>query len=108
MHYPKLQILIDHLKSVESDDFNMLDSVFYVPCCIGGHAKRILNRDEGLSDEYLTCDEALNKLCDLPYDIGSDVAYYYPESLEDNPASKDIAVKMLENLRDTGKVNWDV
>lgn len=111
MVYPKLQIIIDHLKNLDNSPksklgFDMNWEHFETrrsthpcgsACCIGGHAAILLGEDyEG------SITDAVEELCEVPDNVARKICWpsgYYRAPLEN-------AIEMLEKCRDTGMVDW--
>lgn len=111
MKYPKLQIIIDHLRNIDNSEESDLgfdmnyeyrdrrgsDHSCGSACCIGGHAATLL--DDPSFD--ITAD--LAELCDLPNEISRKICWptgHYDATLEE-------AIEVLEYCRATGLVDWD-
>jgi|688.fasta_scaffold2319388_1 hypothetical protein len=100
-----IQKIIDHLKTIYPDDFNMRNPIFDLgPCCIGAHAVHILN-----DQNYRTTIRALVELCKISVDDAGSICYP-PNKINDKSvynATVDQAISLLEHYRDTGIVDWE-
>lgn len=101
MKYPQVQNAIDVLATVEEADFHMAKR----SKCIAGHCNAISQCT--LQD---LCSDVFMDVAGVSQEIADRVVY---PSFNDNfkaieRATVGQAIKMLEILRDTGEVRWDV
>lgn len=128
MKFPKLQLIIDHLKSLDNGptspcgfDMNCThgaaeytDHPCGTACCIGGHAALLLMRQGMLSCEVANIDGALALYCDIDETTAARICWpggpenseehRYAGSYEEIQLPHTIAV--LQRCRDTGIVDW--
>jgi len=107
--YPELQIIIDCLKNVPENLFDMASSYgpelsqcfgkkpesppeCKTPCCIGGHAAYLLAgkmvQEKRHLPARLPLADALRKLCEIPYDIAERLCYYSKGVADFAPSEK--------------------
>jgi hypothetical protein len=100
MIYPTVQKVIDVLLEVDPKNFNMMDP----KKCIAGQCKKL-----GF-DDSMCCDDIFTAMTGITdQDIVRSVVYP-DESKKDESGTEATlpqAIKMLETLRDEGKVDWD-
>jgi hypothetical protein len=103
MIYAGVQNVIDVLSQVNPDNFDMLNA----DICIAGHC-----RYKG-GGGHFRCDDVFVEISGIEdKEIAGRVVYPYDDRHggieEARKASLEQAVKVLEILRDTGEVRWDL
>lgn len=102
MKYPKVQLVIDILSQVKAEDFNMGDRAQ----CIAGHC----DAHRGITQPTEICSRVFSNITDVSESLSCQVVYPAFNECDDEVRNATLpqAVKMLEILRDTGEVRWDM
>ncbi len=104
MIYPQVNKVIDILNDANPSTFNMDDA----DLCIAGQCRHL-----SIADGVFLCGDVFSLVTDIEdFDIVNMVVYPYQTGAVEEPipetrnATLYQAVRMLEILRDTGKVDW--